>query len=118
MFQSFGLVWGPTGSAGFELASAVATLSASSDLDAIVRVDRLPCLKSARALWQALARCAVRVDCLIELPAGGLSLSEYADGGAVLGLRTALGPQLLFRPVAPRAAARRAAAAIGAHASV
>ena len=42
LFASQSLVWGPTGSVGFELATAIDTVGRDSDLDIVVRL-REPC---------------------------------------------------------------------------
>jgi len=96
--HGFGAVWGPGGSVGFELASGVATATASSDLDLVIEVDRLESFApGARALWGALAELPVRVDALLETSQGAVVLSEYVrahDEGGAFVLRTTAGPCL------------------------
>jgi phosphoribosyl-dephospho-CoA transferase len=93
------LVYGPTGSVGFELASGLATATDSSDLDLLVRiVDWLP-LGSARDMVTALARLPCRVDVLLETAVGGMSLTEYARGEPSLLVRRIEGPALIPHPL-------------------
>jgi phosphoribosyl-dephospho-CoA transferase len=97
-----GFVWGPTGSAGFELAARVATVNGSSDLDLLIRTPEPLGRELARALrdqLQALAkRVGIRVDAQLETPAGGVALSEWAADKARVMARDACGPQLITDP--------------------
>ncbi len=52
------LVWGPAGSAGFELASGVATITLDSDLDLIVRTPEPLPPADAAALFDKLSLAA------------------------------------------------------------
>jgi phosphoribosyl-dephospho-CoA transferase len=96
-------VWGPTGSAGFELATQVPTVTASSDLDLLIRTRDEP-LAQARAVellrhLQALAQhIGVRVDAQLDTPAGGVVLAEWAAGKPRVLARHARGPQLIGDP--------------------
>jgi len=93
------LVYGPTGSVGFELASGLATATDSSDLDLLVRiVDWLP-LGIARDMVTALAELPCRVDVLLETAVGAMSLSEYARGEPSLLVRRIEGPALIPHPL-------------------
>jgi len=92
--------WGPAGSVGFELASGRPTVTASSDLDLVLEVDR-PELIADRlpALWTELTALPVRVDVLLETAAGAVVLSEYVlvrrGEGRSFVLRTPTGPRLM-----------------------
>jgi phosphoribosyl-dephospho-CoA transferase len=97
LFISLGLVWGPTGSVGFELATGVAAASAASDLDVVVRAPELWPLERAREIAEALAPLPVRVDAQLDTPAGAVTLAEYARGGHVL-VRAPDGPRLTRDP--------------------
>jgi phosphoribosyl-dephospho-CoA transferase len=97
LFSSLGLVWGPTGSVGFELATGVAAAGTASDLDVIVRAPEPWPLESAREIAEHLNGFPVRVDAQLDVPVGALSLAEYARGGRVL-LRTPDGPRLTWDP--------------------
>ena len=97
LFTSQGLVWGPTGSVGFELASGITTVNLTSDLDMVVRAPEPWSPDRARGLADVLARLPVRVDVQLDTPAGAVALAEYARGGRVL-LRTPDGPKLVRDP--------------------
>jgi phosphoribosyl-dephospho-CoA transferase len=97
LFSSLGLVWGPTGSVGFELATGVATASTASDLDVVVRAPEPWPLEGAREIADYLSRLPVRVDAQVEAPAGAVMLNEYVRGERVL-LRTPDGPRLIWDP--------------------
>ncbi len=93
--------WGPAGSVGFELASGWPSTAAASDLDIVVRCPRAPSRARARAWLEALPRDSqARIDVLLEWPAGGVALAEFASGSAYL-LRRPQGA--LLRPAARRA---------------
>jgi phosphoribosyl-dephospho-CoA transferase len=97
-----GLVWGPTGSTGFELATRNATVRESSDLDILIRMPNQYARESAAALLnylQTLARqTGVRIDAQLETPAGGVALAEWAADKARVLARHASGPQLIADP--------------------
>jgi phosphoribosyl-dephospho-CoA transferase len=97
LFSSLGLVWGPTGSVGFELATGVAAAGTASDLDVVVRTPEPWPLEGAREIADHLNRLPARVDAQLDVPAGAMSLAEYARGGRVL-LRTPDGPTLTRDP--------------------
>jgi phosphoribosyl-dephospho-CoA transferase len=97
LFSSLGLVWGPTGSVGFELATGVAAVGTASDLDVVVRAPEPWPLESAREIADHLNWLLTRVDAQLDTPAGAVMLSEYARGDRVL-LRTPDGPRLTWDP--------------------
>ena len=97
LFSSLGLVWGPTGSVGFELATGVAVAGNASDLDVVVRSPEPWPLESAREIAHHLNGLPVRVDAHLDTPAGAVMLNEYARGERVL-LRTPEGPRLTWDP--------------------
>lgn len=96
------LTWGPTGSAGFELAASTLTLSASSDLDLLIRLPQRCEAGAIRALAEVLAHAAARahtrVDAQLETPAGGIALAELAAGKARVLARASDGPRLVADP--------------------
>lgn len=98
--------WGPTGSAGFELATGMPALSASSDLDLIVRAPHEMAHGDAAALLACLqaeaAMAGVRIDVQLETPAGAIALSEWAAGKPRTMLRTPEGPCLAENPWSTR----------------
>ncbi|CAE6769798.1 malonate decarboxylase holo-ACP synthase [Paraburkholderia nemoris] len=97
-----GFVWGPTGSAGFELATQTPTVRFSSDLDLLIRAPEKLSHNAAIQLLdylQAIAqRAGIRVDAQLETPAGGVALAEWAAGKARVMARHARGPQLVTDP--------------------
>jgi len=99
------LLWGPCGSAGFELASGVATVTAGSDLDLMVEARTALPRAAVAELRAGLAQLPVRADVLLEGPHGAVALEEYASGRARVMLRTADGPRFVRDPWAGAAAA-------------
>jgi phosphoribosyl-dephospho-CoA transferase len=97
LFSSLGLVWGPTGSVGFELATGVAAVGTASDLDVVVRAPEPWPSESTREIADHLNRLPTRVDAQLDTPVGAVMLAEYARGGRVL-LRTPDGPRLTWDP--------------------
>ena len=97
-----GYVWGPTGSTGFELATGIQAVSASSDLDLLIRMPRRPALAAIRALAETLAHTAgqagTRIDAQLETPAGGVALAELASGKPSVLARGSDGPRLVVDP--------------------
>jgi phosphoribosyl-dephospho-CoA transferase len=96
--RAAGLVWGPVGGAGFELASGRACLNAASDLDLIIRTGPAPRPDAARELLARFQGLPVRVDALLETPLGGVALAEFAAGPPRIALRTPDGPRLVANP--------------------
>lgn len=94
--------WGPTGSAGFELAKGMPAVSASSDLDLLVRAPDEMTPGEAAALFAGMQAeaftASVRIDVQLETPAGAIALSEWAAGKPRTMLRTADGPRLVDNP--------------------
>lgn len=86
------LYWGPTGSAGFELATGVKTINTESDLDLILRFSSPLSVQLADSLLTELTRQSlVRLDIQLDTPKGGVSLSEYVSSPTVL-VKTQYGP--------------------------
>jgi phosphoribosyl-dephospho-CoA transferase len=95
--------WGPAGSVGFELATGIACVTPSSDLDIVLYADTPMARDEALRLHESLADSLTRVDVLIETPCCGFSLAEHATtpaAGSLL-LRTADGPRLGQDPWTP-----------------
>lgn len=97
--------WGPTGSAGFELATGIHTISASSDLDLLIRMPERPAPAAIRALadslFHAAERAGTRVDAQLETPAGGVALAELAAAKSHVLARASDGPRLVADPWSP-----------------
>jgi len=92
------LPWGPTGSVGFELATGMRTVTASSDLDLVLRPDQLPTRPRLIRLHVALRQLPAHVDCQIETPDGALVLGELVSCASEVLLRTPTGPRLIRAP--------------------
>ena len=96
------LVWGPTGSVGFELATAHPAVTETSDLDVLIRAP-LPLIRAhAHALRGRLAHVerelGLRIDAQLETPAGGIALNEWIEGKPRVLARSASGPSLVDDP--------------------
>jgi phosphoribosyl-dephospho-CoA transferase len=96
----FGIDWGITGAAGFELACGRAALRPASDLDLTFRCPAPLEREEARAWAACLAASPCRIDVQIETPHGGFALAEWLRGGRTL-LKTDRGPQLVADPWHP-----------------
>ncbi|WP_233837470.1 malonate decarboxylase holo-ACP synthase [Paraburkholderia sp. ZP32-5] len=95
-------VWGPTGSAGFELATQTPSVTEASDLDLLIRTPEPLARNAARALFEHLQtlaqRIGIRVDAQLETLAGGVALAEWAAGKTRVLARHASGPHLVADP--------------------
>jgi phosphoribosyl-dephospho-CoA transferase len=98
-----GYRWGPGGSVSFEIATGVATATASSDLDLVLRQDRRLEPNTATDLLAALAKAAAPayIDVLLETPLGGVSLADVAARPAQVLVRTPDGAHLSADPWMP-----------------
>ncbi len=97
--DDLGLPWGPTGAAGYELASGWPALHAGSDLDLLIRCTAPLPRDQARALLASLQTQALcRLDILLETPLGGVALADWAANAPRVLLKTAAGPQLVGDP--------------------
>lgn len=96
------LAWGPTGSVGFELATMRPTVTETSDLDIVIRTPEALARDHARALRERTVRIEqtfdVRIDAQLETPAGGVALSEWAQGKPRVLARSACGPSMTADP--------------------
>jgi phosphoribosyl-dephospho-CoA transferase len=96
--DALGRPWGPTGSTGFELASGRPTVTATSDLDLVIRCEQPMSRSAAAELVRAAGRLDVRCDVLMETPAGGVALLEFARTDGPVAARTVDGPRLVDDP--------------------
>jgi phosphoribosyl-dephospho-CoA transferase len=80
LLARLGRRWGPGGGVGFEIATGERTITPLSDLDLILRQDRRLEPQEARTLLDALTAAAapVRIDVILETPAGGVTLADLA----------------------------------------
>jgi phosphoribosyl-dephospho-CoA transferase len=90
-----GLSWGPGGSVGFTLATAVSAITDSSDLDLILTVDEVPLLAMLADLREGFRELPARVDCQVDLPIGGVALDDLLGPAERVLVRTADGPSLM-----------------------
>ena len=71
------MIWGPGGSAGYELASGIPAVRDDSDLDFILSAPRRLEITEARDLWRVISNAPGKVDALVETPFCGFSLEEF-----------------------------------------
>lgn len=90
-----GLVWGVSGSAGFELASGFAALHQGSDLDLILRTPQPLSRHAARQLLSVLEPA---VDVQLQTPAGAVALREWSGSSHKVLLKAADGARLVSDP--------------------
>ena len=95
ILDSLGHPWGPTGSAGFELATGHPAATQDSDLDLLIRLGTLSGFTRATALASQLSSLPARVDCLLETGHGAVALAELATHPDKIVLRTSDGPRLV-----------------------
>jgi phosphoribosyl-dephospho-CoA transferase len=88
----FPLIYGPTGSVSFELASGLPVTTAASDLDLLIRTPERLSMELAREIMKIFSRIPCRVDAQLETPRGAVSLTEYTSGQRPLLLRQNRGP--------------------------
>ena len=91
-------LWGPTGSVGFELASGIATVKETSDLDLLVRCPEPLTQRELGEIANDCDRLGCRVDVQIETTSGAFALSELLSKPEKLLLRTGQGPVLVRNP--------------------
>jgi phosphoribosyl-dephospho-CoA transferase len=98
MMRALDFTWGPTGSVGYELATGIAAVTATSDIDLVVRAPHEVSRQRARLLLVELASLPIRIDVQIETPSGAIALAEYVAGGTQIAFRTVDGPRLVNDP--------------------
>ena len=100
IFGASGLtgVWGPTGSAGFELASCTRTTHAESDLDLAMGAPAALSERVLAKLQEALSALHVRIDMQLETPRGAVLLAELVNGARPILLRSTRGPCFVDDP--------------------
>ncbi|WP_397450429.1 malonate decarboxylase holo-ACP synthase [Pseudomonas sp. NA-150] len=100
--EDLGLVWGVSGSAGFELASGFAALHQGSDLDLILRTpssfSRRQAFRLAASLSVLTELSGCRIDVQLQTPQGGVGLGEWAGSSRRVLLKTAEGARLIADP--------------------
>jgi phosphoribosyl-dephospho-CoA transferase len=98
VMDALGLVWGITGSAGFELATGFAALHKDSDLDLILRTPRFFSRYQAADLLMLLDNCGGKIDLQLQTPGGGVALREWAGSARQVLLKTSQGARLIADP--------------------
>ncbi len=88
------LDWGPGGSVGFELATAMPTVSDHSDLDLVVRPSAHHRHEHLRTFRDAVAVAGPRVDIAIESTQGSVAMDEWLASPQRTLIKTIDGPQL------------------------
>ena len=96
-----GLIWGVSGSAGFELATGLWALHEQSDLDLILRTPEPLDRDLARALLQQLEAVECRVDVQLQTPQGAVALAEWAGTSSRVLLKNARQACLVSDPWLP-----------------
>ncbi len=96
--NALGWAWGPTGGAGFALASGLPVLHAQSDLDLVVRMPQAPSSEQRDHLVQVLSSAECRVDLQIDTGHGGFALRDWLTSPRQTMLKTDHGPRLVADP--------------------
>lgn len=99
--DALGWAWGPTGGAGFALASGLPALHADSDLDLVVRMPQAPSAEQCKRLVAVLknAECLnCRIDLQIDTGHGGFALRDWLASPHQTLLKTDHGPRLVADP--------------------
>ena len=91
--------WGPTGSAGFEIATGYPALKETSDLDIVVYAPQPINIFEAEEVLQELDRLPIRTDIQIETGSGAFLLREWINSRTdKIILRTQNGQKLVNNP--------------------
>lgn len=96
--NALGWAWGPTGGAGFALASGLPVLHAGSDLDLVVRMPQPPSIAQRDLLVHLLSETECRVDLQIDTGHGGFALRDWLASPRQTLLKTDHGPRLVADP--------------------
>jgi phosphoribosyl-dephospho-CoA transferase len=100
--EALGWAWGPTGGAGFALASGLPVLHADSDLDLVVRMPHAPSTAQRERLGDLLQAAECRVDLQIDTGHGGFALQDWLTSWLASPHQTLLktdhGPRLVADP--------------------
>jgi phosphoribosyl-dephospho-CoA transferase len=98
VLDACGLVWGPTGGVGYQLATGCNVVHDASDLDLLVRAPQLMDRAKARELLDILDCGPCRIDVQLETPAGAVALREWAGLARRVLLKSAHGARLVADP--------------------
>lgn len=95
ILNNSGYKWGPTGSAGFEVATGIKAIKETSDLDLLIYAPQKIDLLDAQHLLSKLKKVAsCNLDIQLETPKGGVSLIEFTQSDQVL-VKSNQGPFLI-----------------------
>lgn len=97
-WKSFGVLWGPTGSVGFELATGFPAAKPESDLDIRIIAPKEISIELAQELLVVAESADIRIDVQMETSKGAVALAEYASRSHKMLLRTNHGPLLVVDP--------------------
>ncbi|ADC50451.1 phosphoribosyl-dephospho-CoA transferase [Alkalihalophilus pseudofirmus OF4] len=92
------LTWGPAGSVGFELVTSYPATHKNSDIDMVIRTNRILEQSVAQKIVELLNVLSINVDALLETNQGAFALAEYATNCEKLILRSSVGPKLVYHP--------------------
>jgi phosphoribosyl-dephospho-CoA transferase len=93
-----GLAWGPTGGAGFALASGLPVLRPDSDLDLVLRAPAPLTTDQREMLARLRVLGSCRLDIQIDTGRGAFAFAEWISGRRRILLKTDLGPLLTDDP--------------------
>lgn len=96
--KKFSGCWGYTGSFGFELATGIATVTAQSDIDLLIRTEQPFTKQQAIELLENFQQVGLNVDIQLQLPQGGLALKEWARNSGKVLLKRPDGAVLVGNP--------------------
>ncbi len=96
--QELGLVWGPTGSTGFALATGYPVLRCDSDLDLVVRAEQPLTVQQVAVLSGLYCQGPCRVDVQIDTGLGAFAYSEWQRSPRKVLFKTVSGPRLTEDP--------------------
>ncbi len=98
IMKNFSGCWGYTGSFGFELATGIATVTAQSDIDLLIRTEQPFAKQQAIELLENFQQAGLNVDIQLQLPQGGLALKEWARNSGKVLLKRPDGAVLIENP--------------------
>lgn len=98
IMKNFSGCWGYTGSFGFELATGIATVTAQSDIDLLLRTEQPFAKQLAIELLENFQQARLNVDIQLQLPQGGLALKEWARNSGKVLLKRPNGAILVGNP--------------------
>lgn len=90
--------WGITGSYAFAAVTGEQTVTASSDLDVLLRQTTAITLDEAKHWYAQIQLLPMPVDVQIETGSGGFSLADWVTSNGRVLLKTNNGPQLVMSP--------------------